>query len=85
VAWLGLISYGIFLWHYPILVRLSKEGLNGAALLLVALGATVGAAAASYYLVEGPVQRWVRGRAVTRDRRSQSSADASRAEAPARS
>jgi peptidoglycan/LPS O-acetylase OafA/YrhL len=86
VAWLGLISYGIFLWHYPILVRLSKEGLDGAALLVVALLATVAAAAASYYLVEGPVQRWVRRRGAGRKRGPQVAGDANeapRARAPA--
>jgi peptidoglycan/LPS O-acetylase OafA/YrhL len=62
LAWIGLVSYGVFLWHDPIVVRLSKEGVGGVALVLVSLGVVLAVAAASYYVAERPVQRWVRRR-----------------------
>jgi peptidoglycan/LPS O-acetylase OafA/YrhL len=57
VAWLGLISYGIFLWHYVFTIEFGSpgEGLGWTPLLLVTLGCTIPIAAASYYLLERPV------------------------------
>jgi len=59
VAWLGLISYGIFLWHYVFAIEFGSpgEGLGWTPLLLVTLGGTIPIAAASYYLLERPVLR----------------------------
>lgn len=58
-AWLGLISYGIFLWHFVVIQRLGAAGLVDFVPLLVAtLAITVALAAASYYLVERPVLRF---------------------------
>ncbi len=59
VAWLGLISYGIFLWHYVFTIEFGSpgEGLEFPALLALTLGATIPIAAASYYLLERPVLR----------------------------
>ncbi|HXJ65526.1 MAG TPA: acyltransferase family protein, partial [Actinomycetota bacterium] len=70
VAWIGLISYGVYLWHWPMTVWLLPRDAAGTervwrSLLVVVL--TLGAAAASFYLVERPVRTgravaWVRGR-----------------------
>ncbi len=55
-AWLGLISYGIFLWHYAIAMLLGDD-LGFLPLLAATLAATIACAAASYYLLERPVLR----------------------------
>jgi peptidoglycan/LPS O-acetylase OafA/YrhL/lysophospholipase L1-like esterase len=55
---IGIISYGLYLWHWPIYVFLSADrtGLAGSDLLFVRLGATFAVATASYYLVEAPIR-----------------------------
>jgi peptidoglycan/LPS O-acetylase OafA/YrhL len=66
LLWIGLVSYGVFLWHDPIVRRLDREGVGGLALVAVSLLLTLLVAAASYHLVEGPAQRWVRRRIAAR-------------------
>ena len=58
IRWIGRISYGLYLWHWPIYVVVTTErtGLDGTPLLLVRLAITFAAATASYYLVEMPVR-----------------------------
>ena len=55
---LGAVSYGAYLWHWPIIVVFNAErtGLDGAALLMVRLGLTLAATIASYRLVERPAR-----------------------------
>lgn len=59
VAWLGLISYGVFLWHIAVIRGLIEVdptwSLPG--LLLATLAITVPVAAASYYVLERPILR----------------------------
>ena len=57
LVWLGTISYGAYLWHYPVYVYLdsARTGLSGLSLLAVRFASTLALAAASYYLVERPV------------------------------
>ncbi len=57
VVWLGAISYGAYLWHYPIAVYLDAQrtGLSGISLLALRSAATVALATASFYLIERPV------------------------------
>jgi peptidoglycan/LPS O-acetylase OafA/YrhL len=60
VAWLGLVSYGIFLWHYVVALKLGVpgEGWSFLPLLLATVTITVPIAAASYYLLERPLLRF---------------------------
>jgi len=56
-AWLGLVSYGIFLYHVPLVSRLLDVGSHGGFVVYTAAVAAVatGCAAASYYIVERPL------------------------------
>ena len=56
---LGLISYGVYLWHWPIYLWLdaSRVGLGGWPLLMVRVGVTLVVAIASFVLVEQPIRR----------------------------
>ena len=60
----GLISYGLYLWHWPVYVVLTPDrvGATGPALLVLRLAVTGLLAAASYVLVERPVRAGALGR-----------------------
>lgn len=62
LVWLGRISYGVYLWHWPLFALLNGErtGLSGQALFALRAGATVAIAAMSYVLIEQPIRtgRW---------------------------
>jgi peptidoglycan/LPS O-acetylase OafA/YrhL len=69
VAWVGLVSYGVFLWHYSIAAWFSQSGivLDGPlpklpALMLTTLGASIVMGAISFYIVELPFLRLKRRR-----------------------
>jgi len=61
LVWMGTVSYGAYLWHYPVFIELdsSRTGTGGASLLGIRMVATFALAAASYYLVERPVMEGV--------------------------
>ena len=56
---IGIMSYGLYLWHWPIYVYLSEDrtGLDHTPLLLARLAVTFAAAGASFMLVERPIRR----------------------------
>jgi len=56
---IGTISYGVYLWHWPVIVYLTgaRTGLSGWSLDLARIAATLALSTASYYLVERPVRR----------------------------
>ncbi|OBG74869.1 MULTISPECIES: acyltransferase family protein [unclassified Mycobacterium] len=60
LVWLGTISYGVYLWHWPIFLALNGErtGWSGLPLFAARCGATVALAAASWWLLEQPIRRW---------------------------
>nr|WP_042194025.1 acyltransferase [Kibdelosporangium sp. MJ126-NF4]CEL21029.1 acyltransferase family protein [Kibdelosporangium sp. MJ126-NF4]CTQ95457.1 acyltransferase family protein [Kibdelosporangium sp. MJ126-NF4] len=63
IRWLGLISYSLYLWHWPVFVLLSPQ--RGWFQTVVALAVSIGVAALSKYLVEDPIRfraTWARGR-----------------------
>ena len=65
IVWIGRISYGLYLWHWPVIVIASpaRTGLDGPQLTLLQVGLTFAIATASFYLVEQPIRRGaLRGR-----------------------
>ena len=58
-VFLGTISYGLYLWHFPLyaLLNAGRMHLYGLPLLAVRMGATIVVATASYYLVEQPIRQ----------------------------
>jgi len=74
VRWVGQISYGLYLWHWPVIVLTPNlasvtrvELLGGSPLIMNALriGAAFTLATLSYYVVERPVRQGVVGRRLT--------------------
>ncbi len=58
---LGLISYGLYLWHWPIFVVLQLQhtrlGLDGWALFAVQVAVSIAVALVSYHVIERPIRR----------------------------
>jgi peptidoglycan/LPS O-acetylase OafA/YrhL len=63
LRWLGVRSYGIYLWHYPIIVLTTPaSGSQSLARGCLQLAATIAAAALSWRFIEEPVRRGAIGR-----------------------
>jgi hypothetical protein len=58
LRWIGAISYGLYLWHWPIYVFLTpaRTGLDDYGLFALRVAVTFATATASYYLVEHPIR-----------------------------
>jgi len=67
LTFVGRISYGLYLYHWPLFLALdhAHTGLDGAALLAVRLSVTLVVSVLSYYLIELPVRN---GRLLPRQR-----------------
>jgi peptidoglycan/LPS O-acetylase OafA/YrhL len=64
IRWVGLRSYGLYLWHWPVFVLVSasypvgpREGVDAIIRGAIALLITVVAAALSYRFIEQPIRR----------------------------
>jgi peptidoglycan/LPS O-acetylase OafA/YrhL len=59
LVWLGRISYGLYLWHWPVFRYLheARLGLSWGPTQLVRIAVTLAAATISYYLLERPMLR----------------------------
>jgi hypothetical protein len=58
LRWLGRLSYGVYLWHWPVFVFLdaARSGLRGLPLFGVRCAVTLVLAVASYHLIEKPIR-----------------------------
>jgi hypothetical protein len=59
LRFVGRISYGLYLWHYPLFQWIDgqRTGLGGYALFGARCGATLAVATVSFYLVERPIRQ----------------------------
>ena len=62
LVWIGTISYGVYLFHWPIFVVVDEDrlGIDGPLLLIVRLGLTLVIAQASFSLFERPIRHGLR-------------------------
>jgi peptidoglycan/LPS O-acetylase OafA/YrhL len=60
LVWLGAISYGVYLWHWPVFLFLNGErtGWSGPSLFGVRCAATIALAAVSWWAIEQPIRKW---------------------------
>jgi len=57
IVWLGTISYGMYLWHYPVILWAQDHisAVPGATNYVLVLGATLALASGSWHFIEQPV------------------------------
>jgi peptidoglycan/LPS O-acetylase OafA/YrhL len=57
LVWIGKISYGIYLWHYPVFRAVGHLQMDWSLKLLIGIAVTFSLSGASYYLIEKPALR----------------------------
>ncbi len=64
MVWLGDLSFGIYLWHFPLMMALKtywpalgKDAMDSVGMLFIILGGTLIMASFSYYAIERPLMR----------------------------
>jgi len=59
MRWAGLLSYGLYLYHWPVFLVLSeyRTGLSLAPLFVLRMAVTIAIALVSYFILEMPVRR----------------------------
>ena len=57
LTWIGVRSYGIYLWHYPIILLVSSGKKSTWWMILVDILLTGILSALSYYFIETPIRR----------------------------
>ncbi len=59
LRFIGRISYGLYLWHFPLFIYIdnARTGLEGFRLFALRVAATLVIAVASFYLVERPIRQ----------------------------
>ncbi len=58
LPWIGSISYGLYLWHWPMVLWITPAtvGVDGLALVALRVAATFAVSSASFYVVERPIR-----------------------------
>ena len=59
LRWLGIISYGVYLWHWPVYVLLNSDRahLDGWGLVALRVATTLAISVVSYVVLEQPIRR----------------------------
>jgi peptidoglycan/LPS O-acetylase OafA/YrhL len=57
LTWVGKVSYGLYLWHIPMIHLVKELKLDPVPTMLLSFGATFAVATASFYLYERPFLR----------------------------
>ncbi len=68
LRWLGTISYGLYLWHWPVYLVLNegRTGASGVVLLAMRLAVSLAIAWLSFHLLEQPVRQGALRRPIPR-------------------
>ena len=60
LIFLGKISYGLYLYHYPILIAVEQLRLSDWTASILGVSLSLIVATASWYLIEAPIQAWAK-------------------------